>query len=59
MKKNRVTLEELSGKIGISRTTIYKAMNNKGTVSASTRKESLKPCRNLATALISLPRTWH
>ncbi len=42
MKKDRVTLKELSEKIGISRTTIYKALNNKGTVRTSTRERILE-----------------
>ncbi len=35
--KHRVTLEELSQEINVSRTTIYKVLNNKGEVSEKTR----------------------
>mgnify|MGYP000918351633 FL=1 len=43
--KQPVTLEEISAEIGISRTTIYKVLNNKGEVSDKTRRiilEALK-----------------
>ncbi len=40
-KKGKVTLEELADKIGISRTTIYKILNDKGKVSDETRKKVL------------------
>ena len=43
--KQPVTLEEISAKIGISRTTIYKVLNHKGEVSDKTRRiilEALK-----------------
>lgn len=35
---SRMTLEEIAAKIGISRTTIYKVLRNKGNVSEKTRK---------------------
>lgn len=39
--KGKVTLEEISEEINISRTTIYKILNNKGKVSEKTRKTVL------------------
>ncbi|MFO7729864.1 MAG: substrate-binding domain-containing protein [Spirochaetia bacterium] len=39
MAKKRVTLEEISEKIDISRTTLYKVINNKGKVSEKTRRK--------------------
>ncbi len=37
MKKRRITLENIAEEIGISRTTIYKVINKKGTVTEKTR----------------------
>ena len=37
-KISRMTLEEIAKQIGISRTTIYKVMGNKGNVSEETRR---------------------
>ncbi len=42
MAKKRVTLEEISEKIDISRTTLYKVINNKGKVSEKTRLKVLE-----------------
>lgn len=42
MAKKRVTLEEISEKIDISRTTLYKVINNKGRVSDRTRRKVLE-----------------
>ncbi len=42
MAKKRVTLEEISEKIDISRTTLYKVINNKGRVSEKTRRKVLE-----------------
>ncbi len=42
MAKNRVTLEEISKNINVSRTTLYKVINNKGRVSEKTRKKVLE-----------------
>ena len=42
MAKKRVTLEEISEKIDISRTTLYKVINNKGKVSEKTRQKVLE-----------------
>src|SRR6056297_3353429 len=42
MAKKRVTLEEISEKIDISRTTLYKVINNKGRVSERTRRKVLE-----------------
>jgi LacI family transcriptional regulator len=39
--KGKVTLEEISKEINISRTTIYKILNNKGKVSEKTRQTVL------------------
>ncbi len=41
-KKSRITLEDIAKKIGISRTTIYKVINNKGIVTEKTRREVLQ-----------------
>lgn len=41
-KKSRVTLEDIAHRIGISRTTIYKVINGKGTVTDRTRKQVLQ-----------------
>ncbi len=38
-QKARITLEEISNQIGISRTTIYKVLNNTGKVSDETREQ--------------------
>ena len=39
--KNSITLEQIASKIGISRTTIYKVLNNKGNVSPETKAKIL------------------
>lgn len=39
---SRLTLEEISAEINISRTTIYKVINNKGTVSEKTKEKVLE-----------------
>ena len=39
--KNSITLEQIASKIGISRTTIYKVLNNKGNVSPETKTKIL------------------
>ena len=44
--KQPVTLEEISAKIGISRTTIYKVLNHKGEVSDKTRRIILEENRS-------------
>lgn len=41
MKKRRVTLEDIAEEIGISRTTIYKVINKKGSVTEKTRNRVL------------------
>lgn len=46
-KNSKVTLEEISQQIGISRTTIYKILNNKGKVSKKTQKRVLDAVKEL------------
>jgi DNA-binding LacI/PurR family transcriptional regulator len=41
MAKNRITLEEISERIGVSRTTLYKVINDKGKVTEKTRRKVL------------------
>ncbi|MBI9104519.1 MAG: substrate-binding domain-containing protein [Spirochaetales bacterium] len=47
VQKNKVTLEDISRKINISRTTIYKILNNKGKVSEETRRIVLETVREM------------
>lgn len=55
----RLTLEDISKEIHISRTTIYKVINNKGTVSEKTRETVLAALENMTTFLIITPEIWH
>jgi LacI family transcriptional regulator len=64
-KSSKVTLVELSREIGISRTTIYKILNDKGKVSDATREKVLEAVSsynyvpNLAAKNLALHRSYH
>jgi LacI family transcriptional regulator len=65
MKKSRVTLEDIARKINISRTTIYKVINNKGTVTEKTRQQVLLALEefgyhpNLAARNLAMGKEYH
>jgi LacI family transcriptional regulator len=65
IKNDKITLEQLAREIHISRTTIYKILNNKGKVSEETRKKVLDAVEryryvpNLAAKNLALNRQYH